>query len=289
MARAETLKLVRESKIAALLPGAPSDVEHEASGVLVKECQFFVVFDNHTSVAKLSEELVPCVRNGLFGMAPVDGGYEGITYNSAKNRYYLLVESRRHKGGRFRAEIFEYDDALSYLKSRPIEFDFKSSNKGFEAVCHVPRDNRDYLLALCEGNKCQSGGKGRKPGGGRIQIFEKRKKRWAHVDTIKLPKSVLFEDYSGMTIDGSRVAVVSQQNSMLWIGSFEESKWNWCDGGEAYPFPRTTTGKIAYGNVEGVAWINLNRLVAVSDRRKKKQPSRFAEKDQSVHIFDLPE
>jgi hypothetical protein len=288
MADFPALELVHESKIADLLPDAPLSVEHEASGVLAKDGKYFVVFDNHTSVARLSEELVPHPMNGLFGMARVDGGYEGITYNADKNRYYLLVESRKQKSGRYRAELVEYDDALSYVQSRPLDFEFKTDNKGFEAVCHVRRGGQDYVLALCEGNKCKSGSKGRQPGGGRVQLFEKKKKRWSHVDTVKLPKSVLFEDYSGMTIDGNRVAVVSQQNSMLWIGVFEEAAWSWCDDGRTYQFPRTTDGDIAYGNVEGVAWITRSRLVTVSDRRKEDQPERFADKDQSIHVFDLP-
>jgi hypothetical protein len=39
-----------------------------------------------------------------------------------------------------------------------------------------------------------------------------------------------------------------------------------------------------------VGWISPTRVVAVSDRRKKKnQPDKgLSEKDQSVHIFDIP-
>ena len=43
-----------------------------------------------------------------------------------------------------------------------------------------------------------------------------------------------------------------------------------------------------YGNVEGVAWLSSDTLVAVSDRRKKDQPKRFAAKDQSIHVFRIP-
>ena len=288
MANVPTLELVRESKIDDLLLNSPPGVAHEASGVLAKDSKFFVVFDNHTSVARLSQDLVPHPLNGLFGMARIDGGYEGITYNADKNRYYLLVESRKQKGGQYRAEIVDYDDSLTYVKRRPLDFEFETRNKGFEAICHVRRDSQDYVLALCEGNKCKSGSKGRKPGGGRVQLFQKKKRHWSHVDTIKLPKSVLFEDYSGMTIDGDRVAVVSQQNSMLWIGVFEEAAWSWRDEGQIYQFPRRADGEIDYGHIEGVAWITPSRLVAVSDRRKEDESEHLADKDQSVHVFDLP-
>ena len=288
MADIPTLKLVQETKIADLLPDTPRGVAHEASGVLAKDGKFFVVFDNHTSVARLSDDLLPRPMNGLFGMARGDDGYEGITYNAAKRRFYLLVESRKQKSGRYLAEIVEYDDTLSFVKRRPLEFEFKTANKGFEAVSYVRRGGRDYALALCEGNKCKSGKKGRQPGDGRVQLFAKKKRRWSHLSTIKLPKSVMFEDYSALTIDGCRVAVVSQQNSELWVGVFEEAAWSWCDDGQIYQFPRTADGDKHYGNVEGAAWITPSRLVTVSDRRKKDQDERFAEKDQSIHIFDLP-
>src|SRR5262245_56984289 len=86
--------------------------------------------------------------------------------------------------GCYQAMIIEYDDEFHFLKERPLDFPFKSSNKGFEAVAQVRRSNQDYVLALCEGNKCKSGSKGRKPGGGRVQVFEKKRKRWAHSRTI---------------------------------------------------------------------------------------------------------
>ena len=150
---------------------------------------------------------------------------------------------------------------------------------------------RDYLLALCEGNKCECGAKGRKPGGGRIQLFEKGRKEWRHLETIALPKSVPFIDYSGMSTDHGRVAIVSQENSMMWVGQFDEAGWTWRDAGRLYEFPRTKKGSIQYGNIEGVGWITAKRLVTVSDRRKKSsQPDKtLAEKDQSIHIFELPQ
>jgi hypothetical protein len=288
MSEIPTLELVRKEKIADLLPDAPPGAEYEASGVLNKDGKLFVVFDNCTSVARLSQDIFPNPMNGLFGMARSRDGYEGITYNARKQRYYLLVESRKQKSGHYSAEIVEYDNTLSYVKRRPLDFRLKTANKGFEAVAHVRRDEKDYVLALCEGNKCKSGQKGRQPGDGRVQLFRKEKRRWSHVNTIKLPKSVEFEDYSAMSIDGSCVVVVSQENARLWVGVFDETAWGWRDNGQTYQFPRTTDNRKLYGNVEGAAWITPSRLVTVSDRRKKDQSERFAHTDQSVAIFDLP-
>jgi hypothetical protein len=250
-----------------------------------------VVFDDRSEIARISSKLEPNDANGLFGKAHKDLGYEGITYNAAKHRYYLLVESRKQRSGSYQAVIVEYDDEFDHLKERPLDFTFESSNRGFEAVAHVQRNGTDYVLALCEGNKCQCGKKGRTPGGGRVQLFEKSKKRWRRDRAIALPTSVPFVDYSGMSIDNGRVAIVSQENSMLWVGQFDEAEWTWRDDGQLYEFPRFNDGTIQYGNIEGVAWITPTRIVTVSDRRKKKnQPDkRLSEKDQSVHIFEIPE
>ena len=93
-----------------------------------------------------------------------------------------------------------------------------------------------------------------------------------------------------MSLDRGRVAIVSQVNSMLWVGQFEEARWAWRDEGMLYEFPRTKDGAIRYGNIEGVGWITPTRVVTVSDRRKRKdqREERLSKKDQSVHIFDLP-
>jgi hypothetical protein len=285
-----TLKLVREAKICDLMAPDQPTTRYEASGVLVKDGHYFVVFDDRTEIGRFSDDLRPGGTNGLLGTAHADCGYEGITYNAAKHRFYLLVESRKLARGWYQASIVEYDDEFEYIKERPVDFRFKSSNKGFEAAAHVRRDGRDYLLALCEGNRCKGGAKGRKPSGGRVQVFEKKRKRWAHSGTIALPTGLPFVDYSGMSIDHGHVAIVSQVNSMLWVGQFDEAGWAWRDAGQLYEFPRAEGGKIRYGNIEGVGWISPTRVVAVSDRRKKKnQPDKgLSEKDQSVHIFDIP-
>jgi hypothetical protein len=289
MVTVPTLKLACESKIRDLMAREQATSRWEASGVLVKDGHFFVVFDDHAEIARVSDDLQPTSENELVGMAHAVYGYEGITYNLAKRRFYLLVESRKQAKGCYQASIVEYDDEFRYLKDRPVDFTFESSNKGFEAVAYVRRGHRDYTLALCEGNRCKSGAKGRKPGGGRVQVFEKARKKWLHSRAIELPTTVPFVDYSGMSIDNGWVAIVSQVNSMLWVGQFDEATWSWRNQGQLYEFPRSDDGTIQYGNIEGVGWITRTRVVTVSDRRKKKnQPDEgLSEKDQSIHIFDI--
>jgi hypothetical protein len=290
MAKTPTLKLICEGKIGDLMPRDQQSNRWEASGVLVRDGNFFVVFDDHSEIARLSNDLQLSDANGLCGMAHMDCGYEGIAFNSAKHRFYLLVESRKQANGSYQASIVEYDGEFNYLKERPVDFKFRSDNKGFEAVSHVQRNNKDYLLALCEGNKCKCGAKGRKPGGGRVQLFVKKRKYWEHVKAIELPNSLPFVDYSGMSIDNGRVAIVSQVTSMLWVGQFNETDWTCESEGKLYEFPRSDNGSIRYGNIEGVAWVTPICIVTVSDRRNKKnQPDeRLSEKDQSIHIFEIP-
>ena len=271
MVKMPTLKLVCERKICDLMPCHRPTERWEASGVLVKDRHYFVVFDDRTEIARIADDLQPDDTNGLFGMSHADYGYEGITYNAAKQRFYLLVEARKQTRGCYKASIVEYDDDFRYLKDRPVDFTFEHSNKGFEAVVHVRRNNEDYLLALCEGNKCKGGDKGRKPGGGRVLLFEKKKKRWLHSRTVALPRSLPFVDYSGMSLDSGRVAIVSQVNSMLWVGHLDEADWTWHNEGQLYEFPRSNNGAIRYGNIEGVGWITSTRIVTVSDKRKKKE------------------
>lgn len=289
MVTASTLQLVREIKIHDLMPDDEPGSRWEASGVLVKGEYCFVAFDNRTEIGRFSVDLEPNSSNGLVGLAHADAGYEGISYNADRGRYYLLVEAREHARDLYQAVVVEYDEEFNYRKERSLDFTFKSDNKGFEAIAHVRRGEQDYVLALCEGNKCLCGSKGRKPGGGRVQLFEKKKKRWAHAGTIALPDWLPFVDYSGMSIGHEQVAVVSQVNSMLWVGRFNEASWDWHDAGQLYEFPRTDQGAIRYGNIEGVSWLSPTRVMAVSDRRKKSQREEgLSETDQSIHLFDIP-
>jgi hypothetical protein len=290
MPDSRTLNLLCECKLSDLLHSDDQSPRWEASGVLVKDGQYFVVFDDRTEIARVAADLQAGNGNGLCGMAHTVTGYEGITYNTTKQRFYLLVEARKHSKGRYQAVIVEYDNDFQYLKERPLDFTFKSDNKGFEAVASVRHGEQDCLLALCEGNECKCGQKGRQPGGGRVQVFLKKRKRWEHAHTIALPASLPFADYSGMSLDGSRIAIVSQMSSMLWVGQFNETEWTWRDAGQLYEFPRLDDCSIRYGNIEGVGWVTPTRVVTVSDRRKRSgQPDdRLTETDQSIQIFEIP-
>ena len=140
---------------------------------------------------------------------------------------------------------------------------------------------REYLYALCEGNL----GTAAKRGGGRIDVFVRtRDWGWNAAHRIRLPKQAEFEDYAALAYRNGRLVVVSQASSRVWVARIDEKMRAVITGSDTiYRFPSKS-----YGNVEGISWLTADTLVAVSDRRKKGQPNRCAEKDQSIHLFRIP-
>jgi hypothetical protein len=61
--------------------------------------------------------------------------------------------------------------------------------------------------------------------------------------------------------------------------------------GNMYDFPKNDLCETIYCNIEGVHWISDDLVMAVSDKMKGKgkQDFRCFDKDQSVHVFILPE
>ena len=106
--------------------------------------------------------------------------------------------------------------------------------------------------------------------------------------TIRLPETVLFVDYSGIAVNGDRIAVVSQASSALWVGNLAPSGWQVTGAGTSYALPRDADGGILYGTAEGVSWIAPDQVVMVSDKAKPQQDPRCRAKDQSIHIFRIP-
>ena len=59
---------------------------------------------------------------------------------------------------------------------------------------------------------------------------------------IRLPKSLPFEDYSGIAVRGNRIAVVSQVSSALWTATLAPSTWDITGEGTTLAFPRNERG-----------------------------------------------
>ena len=91
MSTVETLELVCERKICDLVSQENADRRWEASGVLAREGQCYVVFDNSPDIGRFSVDLQNCATNRLFTLEQKESnsGYEGIAYNSAQDRFYL--------------------------------------------------------------------------------------------------------------------------------------------------------------------------------------------------------
>jgi hypothetical protein len=282
------LTLVREARLADLLPSGGSD-RHEASGVLATGDSFYVVFDNSRDVAVIGRSLTPDGGNHTVMTAPgAHEGFEDIARDPVTGHLYLLVEAAPRRR-LFMARVEEYDEQWQYVSGGWLDFPLSGGNKGIEGLTCVRRDGVTFLLGLCEGNRCRSGAAGRRPGGGRIQVFRRGSRHWRHTATIRLPGTLWFEDYSGLSVADERIALVSQQSSALWVGRLTPSTWEVADEGTCCRFPRDARGRTVYCTVEGVSWLGDDQLVTVSDRVKiRTQDRRCQATHQSVHVFALP-
>jgi hypothetical protein len=285
----QQLELVREAKIFDILEGS-LDPRLEASGVLAKDGLFYVIFDNLPHIACIGPELSRAARDNHMIMQERGHrrGFEDIAYDPQSGRFYVLIESLRRGRAKFMAAVQEYDADFCYLGSAWLDFPLDRPNKGLEGLTCVHRDGQTYLLGLCEGNRCKGGAEGRIPGGGRIHVFRRSRRNWDRVGKIRLPETVLFEDYSGLAVTGDRIAVVSQSSSALWLGHLSADGWQVTGPGTTYALPTDANGNIVYGTAEGVSWIGADQVVMVSDKAKPEQDARCRAKDQSMHIFHIP-
>ena len=269
------LELVTEAKVFDILEGVLSP-RLEASGVLAKDGMFYVIFDNLPHIARID----PAISAAAEGNSIIwqdqghRSGFEDIAHDPWNGRYYVLIESLPRGRRRYMAKVQEYDAGFGYTGQAWLDFPLDRPNKGIEGLACVRRQGQTYLLGLCEGNRCRGGAEGRIPGGGRVHVFRPGPHQWERLATIRLPETVLFEDYSGIAVSGDRVAVISQVTSALWIGRLDPARWEVTDAGTTYLLPRNIDGEIIYGTAEGVSWIAPDHLVMVSDKAKPEQPRR---------------
>jgi hypothetical protein len=276
------LELVREAKLFRLLPGRKESSRLEASGIaLLDDTTALVVFDNQNQVASIDLSLKGRDGNGLFPAPSLGSGFEDIAIDPRHGRFFCLIEALEDFDGLLYGFVAEYDSARRFLRCTRLQTEFRQVNKGFEGLAHVWRGGREYLYALCEGNL----GTGRHAGGGRVDVFIRaRDGGWKASHRIRLPKQVEFKDYAALAYRDRQLAIVSQASARLWVARVDEQARALVPGSDAvYRFPSKS-----YGNVEGIAWLSRDTLVAVSDRKKRGQPARCAEKDQSIHLFRIP-
>jgi hypothetical protein len=272
------LELIREEKLFRLLPGRTKRSRLEASGVaLIDDHTALVVFDNLNQVARIDLSLKRKARNALLPAPSLGSGFEDVCIDHRHRKVFCLIESVEDFDGLLRGFVAEYDEAARFIRCTRLPSPLAKHNKGFEGLAHMWRRNREHLYALCE-----AGHKGK----GQIEVFVRaRGGEWTASHRIHLPPRAEFEDYAALAYRDGQLAVVSQASARLWVARIDEKARTVVRESEAvYRFPHKS-----YGNVEGIAWLAPDTLVAVSDRKKRRQPGRCSDKDQSIHLFRIPE
>jgi hypothetical protein len=261
------LRLIREARIRSLLPaGTPGRLE--ASGVIVADGRYRVIFDNLRAVALIDTDLNRPATNTLVPTEPGRAsGYEDIARDPITGHVFLLIEAEKRDGG-LQARVEEYDEALQIVSTGWLEYPLTHANKGMEGLEVVRRSDGVYLLGLHEA--------------GGLLVFRRGRHNWRHVATAKLP--VRLADYSAVSAAGGRLALVSQESSAMWVGAFATGTWTAAGPGDTYLFPRDPDGDPLYRTAEGVCWLGPDRVVVVSDRGK---PGGEA-KEEMLHVFALP-
>ena len=275
-----------EAKFSKLLKGQSKKDKHEASGVLFLNDEIYVVFDNASMIARINSELNEAK---LLGENKKNTGYEGITYDTIVDRFYLIEESLDHKGA-LNARVGSANKNFIIESKKWLKYNFQDDNKGFEGISIVKKNDETFVLALCEGNDCDADEISKIHGAGRIKVFETKGKKWKYIASIRLPPSLHFMDYSGIDInDKNIVAITSQESSAVWTGELDVENWKIKDLGHVYNFPKDKNGNMIYCNIEGVSWITNDRLVVVSDKKTDNDEllEECRDKDQSIHIISI--
>jgi hypothetical protein len=275
------LELVQEQKLYRLLKGGKPNSRLEASGVaLPNDTTALVVFDNFNLIARIDLSLERKSTNSLLPAPSLGLGFEDIAIAQPERRVLCLIEALEDFDGAIRGFVAEYETDGRFIACTPLPMELEDANKGYEGLAHARRGRREFLYALHESNH----GK-KRDRSGRIDVFVRtRDGAWKPSHRIRLPKDAELDDYAALAYRDGQVAIVSQESACVWVARLDDETLTVIPGSSArYRFPSKD-----YGNVEGIAWLSADTLVAVSDRRKSDQPKRCAEKDQSIHVFRIP-
>lgn len=263
----------------------------EASGVVVVNDDYVVVFDDMHGIARIPRSSDGgFVKGKIIGPQRQEEGYEAIAYDSRLDLLYAVIENAPDEDGFYRPQLQELTtdlvkagDPVPLPLNLPL--DNVDPNKGLEGAAVVHKGDHSFLFGLCEGRGCNSDDSKNANGRGMIQIFEKTGEKWAYLGPVLLPVEVDFRDFADLAIRDDRVAVVSQKSSKLWIGKLVPTIDSWKLIHECiYSFPKKKNKKL-YCNVEGVDWVTDNQLVVVSDMASK---ARCKQKEMMIHLFDIP-
>ena len=79
-----------------------------------------------------------------------------------------------------------------------------------------------------------------------------------------------------------------QEDAALWVGEFDFDTMEFVGDGAVFHFPRDNNCDMVYCTVEGLSWIDDQRITVTLDRAKADQPFVCTLKDQSIAMFALP-
>jgi hypothetical protein len=275
--------------------------------------------DHERWSSKQTNYLIPPADLEAFPHS-VDSNWESITYYGKGKHHIVTQESLVLKDGKYHAVIMNI--AIHHSPKQwtlelacPSEFAFKDDSKGFEGMIGMDGiDGRFFLLGLCEGNYCDTKAKGKEHGNGRMVLMELDRGegppntfkagylqetstcKWKTLRVIDLPSVAQFEDYSDVARHGNTIAISSQASAALLLadmtlkdGLLDPDTFE-VTGGTVTRFAPTPNCQVQYCNVEGIEFMNERLIVASSDSMKGKgrQPFMCLEKDQSMHVFALP-
>jgi hypothetical protein len=316
-----TLQLAYELPFASLFKDNKGSRKFEASSVTLSDDHRFAyaICDSSWAVFKFDIRLSPFSnKNMLIGdvdrEVDEESGYEALimngeslfvvresidhsTENGSLDGYHAIIE-----------EIQIVDKSYRIIRKCSAEYEFEGNSKGFEGAAGLKDlDGNLVILGLCEGNHCSESKKD-DIGNGRIVIMrqeispEDGSCLWRTIRKLHIPHSAAFKDYSAISITASgKVGITSQENSQFWVGRLlgqqDEDRWDVdkirFDDSDSlvYDFPKDNSCTTVYCNIEGIHWINEDMVIAVSDKMKGhgKQDFRCFEKDQSAHVFMLPD
>ena len=252
--------------------------DYEASGVTVKDGEYYVVFDDDGRIAHVDSTLTTA---RLLGARRAGDQYEGIEWDPARQRFDVVVEALPSG----RPGLVELDVHGAVTGRQEVPFPLTHANKGGEGLTRVERGGVSHLLLLLEGNHGRGGRMGRDAGHGMVLVLRPGAAGLEQVATLALPPEAAFEDYAGISHRAGRLAVVSQASAGLWVGELDPVTWT-VSAGRRYAFPRRANGAVRYPKMEGVAWIDDRRLVVVSDEAERREDRDATE---SIHVFRLPD
>lgn len=273
---------IREIKIRSLMPAINSS-KIEASGVYYNNGNYYIIFDNLHKIAIIKQDFSIINSNQWLGKerAKRKSGFEGITYNPLTNKYLVVQESEKFQN-KIIPVIHEFTHDFETPDSYDIDFLLKNENKGAEGITFFKIKNESYILLLFEKPNTLNQSTNEV---GNILVLKKKNGYYEKFAYLSLPKNVNFDDFSDIAWNGSKIAVLSQESSSLWVGELTE-ELTWKNAGNTYYFPKRE-GEYLYCNLEGISWINETTIVLVSDTSKKKQPSICKEKSEMIHLWKI--